>query len=163
MTSALDQAIEECTATAKELLGKWRAYGSDVATRLDHPYDADTAAADYGSLVSLTVETGARLGFEVLNTIALLAGGISESVKSVRLTTRCKGARLEWARQLENLFGDVVPEDRTTILPSQLAPQQDTFTVRADTTDCPAGIYEGIVRAKTPDDEEEVVVRIRVP
>jgi hypothetical protein len=163
MTSALDQAIEECTATAKELLGKWRAYGSDVSTRLDHPYDADTAAADYGTWVSLAIETWTRLGFEVLNTIALLGGERTQAVKFVRLRTRCKGARLEWARGLENLFGDVVPEDKTTISPSQLGPQEDTFTVRADTRERPAGIYEGAVRAKTPDDEEEVVVRISVP
>ena len=159
----MEQAIEQSTATAKELLGKWRAYGSDVAARLDRPYDADTAAEDFGTAVSLTIETGARLGFEVLNTIALLTGDIDQPVKSTDLRTRCKGATLEWSKQLENLFGDMVPGDKTTISPSQLEPQQENFTVRADFTDCPPGFYTGTVRAKIPGDEEEVAVRFRVP
>ena len=163
MTSPMAEVIESCTDTAKDLLHKWRTYGSGVATKLDRPYDADTAAADLGTAVSLAVETGARLSFEALNALAILTGDYDEPVKSVKLSTQYKGAKLEWKTDLKNLFGDIVPKDKTTITPAELGSEETTFTVRADTTGCRAGIYEGSVRASTPDDEEEVIVRIEVP
>jgi hypothetical protein len=165
MTSPIAEVLESYAETAKDLLTKWRAYGSQVTTNLDStPYKADTAAADLGAAVSLAIETGAELSMAVFNAVAMLLEDYDDEIKLVDLSSPCAGAKLEWEKDLTNGFGDVIPRARTKILPSQLGDGQQAFRVRVDTTDCRAGVYEGRVRASAPDGQTDPVgVRVDVP
>lgn len=164
MTSQMAEVVETWTDAAKDLLHDWNAYGSEIAGKMEAgPYKADDAAADWGIGVSLAIATSIRLGIEMLNTFSILTEDYAEPVKQVDLTTRCKGAQLEWASELSNGFDEVVPSDTRAIIPSQLATGEGAFKVRVDTTNWSGGLYTGTVRASIPGDAEEVAVEFEVP
>jgi hypothetical protein len=165
MTSPIAEVLESYAETAKDLLNKWRTYGSQVTTNLDSPpYKADTAAADLGAAVSLAIETGAELSLAALNAMAMLVEDYSDEIKLVDLSTQHAGAKLEWEKDLTNGFGNVIPSAKAKIVPSQLGDGQQAFQVRVDTADCRAGVYEGRLRAVAPDGQTEPVgVRVDVP
>ena len=89
MTSPKADLIDAWTETAKDLLQKWSAYGSEVTTKLgSRSYDADELSADLGTAVSLAVETGARLSIEALNLVSVLTD--DQNPETVDSSTRWK-------------------------------------------------------------------------
>jgi hypothetical protein len=166
MTSQMGEAIEGYVETAKDLVHKWRDYASTVAANLDPgPYKADRAAADLGAGVSLAIETGARLTWEALDAIEILASALDRPywLEPVEVSTQLEEAKLKVEEAFKSRSGDTLPAAAIRVDPSQLGPNERTFKVTANATGCPAGIYRGTVLASTPAGSEEVPVRLRVP
>ena len=163
-TTPIAEAIEKYAETTKDLLSKWRAYGSRVTTNLDSPpYKADTAAADLGAAVSLSIQTGVRLSLLAWNAVAILAGDYVDEDQVLDLSTDYSGATLEWDRDLKSGFY-VIARDRTEIIPTKLAADRQGFKVSVNTRDCRSGAYVGCVRATAPDGQTQLVeVRVNVP
>jgi hypothetical protein len=163
-TTPVAEAIEKYAETTKDLLSKWSAYGSKVTTNLDSPpYKADTAAADLGAALSLSIQTGARLCLLVWNSVAILAAEYTDEDQLLDRSTVCSGATLEWDKDLTSGFY-VIPRDRTKIIPTKLDAGRQAFKVSVNTRDCRAGVYVGDVRATAPDGQTELVsVRVDVP
>jgi hypothetical protein len=165
MTSPLDEVFEGYAETAKDLMRKWSDYASGVATNLDRGYGLDSASGDLGHVVSLAIETGARLSWEALDAVATLTGAPvgPRFVESEEFTSPLEGARLKLKGDLKDRPGDTLHAAVAKVVPARLAPDATKFKLRVDAAECPAGVYRGTVVARTQDDEKDVPVQIKVP
>jgi hypothetical protein len=166
MTSFLAEAIEEYADTAKDLAQKWQHYASEVAANLDAGYDANRASADLGTVVSLTIETGARLAWNAIGAVTILTDALNPPgwlESREEFSTALKGAKLKLG-PLKNRPGQTIAPENAEVVPAQLAAEQTRFRIRVRRGSSPAGIYRGIVTASLPPDHaEDVRVRIEVP
>jgi hypothetical protein len=165
MTSAMDEVIEGYAETTKDLVKKWRDYASGVARNLETGYSANRASADLGTAVSLAIETGARLSWEVFDAMAAISDAPNRPhrVESEEFFAP-KGAKLTLKGDLTNRPGNTLAASRVTVIPSQLASEDSRFKLSADAAGCPAGVYRGTVLASTSGaPPEEVEVQIEAP
>jgi hypothetical protein len=115
--------------------------------------------------VSLTIESGARLGWEAVDAITLCTG-IGDRpylVDSEEFSSPIPGATLHVAGDFANGFGDPLPAALILIVPPELSGNETRFRLRCDATGRHAGTYWGRVKASKAGNEVEVGVRITVP
>jgi hypothetical protein len=164
--AATAEVVEDYTALAKWLIARWSGYAGDVATKLEQgTYDADSAVGDVARAVSLTIESGARLGWEAVDAITLCTG-IGDRpylVDSEEFSSPIPGATLHVAGDFANGFGDPLPAALILIVPPELSGNETRFRLRCDATGRHAGTYWGRVKASKAGNEVEVGVRITVP
>jgi hypothetical protein len=166
MTSAMAEVIEAWAETGNLLVHKWRDYGADLATGLESGYDAERASAYLGTVVSLSIETGALLMLKTLETVEILNAGLDRRrmEESAELTTQYKGAKLALEGDLRGAFGRTIAADRVSFDPSELGPTDSTFKVCVDVTRCRPGVYDGMVLATVPSNEpEKLPFQIKFP
>jgi hypothetical protein len=166
VASPLAEVVQGYSELASFLLKRWTEHASKVAERLDDgSYDADSAAADLATSVSLTVESGFLLASEALDAAAILSGGQRQPhlVDSVAFSSPLPGAALTLEGPLVNSLGtDQLPAEAVMIKPSQLAAAAADFMLRADATGHRGGTYWGTVRATAPAAQDLVTVWIPV-
>ena len=164
----IGEVIENYTELSKELIRKWRDYGTGVATKLDaRAYDADSATADLATAVSLGIETSARLAWEAVDSVSILAGHLDRPYvveSEEEFSTSLPGAALVLKGNLVSGFRDRLSATLAQVIPAQLGENETKFKLRVDATGHPAGTYWGKVEASKPDGQtEEVSVQITVP
>jgi hypothetical protein len=162
----LAYVVQEYSGLASSLLARWSEHASKVATKLDDgSYDADGAAADLAACTMLAADTGFLLAAEALDAVAILTSRLGKPyiVDSEPFSTTLPGAKLELTGPLLGGFGFLLPVDVITLRPAELAPKATTFSLRADASGCPGGIYCGEVTATAGVKAEPVDVRITVP
>jgi hypothetical protein len=164
MTNAAAEVIESYAEAGKLLVHEWRDYASTLATDLESGYDAERAAANLGTAVSLTLETWTRLTIKTLEAIDILNAPERQMAESEELSTQYKGADLMVTEDLVDAFDRTIPADRATFDPSPLGDNQSTFTVHVNVTGYRPGIYDGKVLATaSPNKVEEIPFQIKFP
>jgi hypothetical protein len=166
ITSALDEVIEGYAETTKVLVEKWREYASEVGDKLDDGYDADSAAEDFGTAISLAIETAARLTWEAMDAMATLVDAPTRPrwVEYPReFSSPLKGAKLELAGDLKNAPGQTLAARDVRIIPPRLGPGETEFKLQVNIAGYPAGVYRGKVVASTQHDTEKVRIQVQVP
>lgn len=167
MRSPLGSVAEDWAELAEVLLGRWSEHASAVAERLDAGgYDADQAAADFATTVSLAADCWVRLAAKGLDAVAILSGSQCQphKVRSDVFATALAGATLKLAGGLRNGLGsDELPERVVRVDPSALAPGGTEFSLQADATGHRAGTYTGTVEASRAGEVAAVIVWIVVP
>jgi hypothetical protein len=148
METPLGDVVDGCNKLGTWLVTEWSEQASEVAEKLDAgTYDADAAVADLASTATLAAESWFLLASEALAAVALLSRQERYVVEDT--FDAPAGARLELAGPLEAGFGELLPVTLLTLDPSQLAPTETAFALRADATSCGAGAYDGWVLAYT--------------
>ena len=164
--SAAGEVVEDWTKLAKELIGRWSDYGSHVAANLDAGVynSADKAAEDFAAGVSLTVESGFKLAWEVLDSFTIMTGGLDRPhmIDSDIFTANVPHATLTVKGPLRSHFGHRIPAAEVQVVTLTYDPETQ-FRLRVAVTDCEAGTYTGTVRASGPGGPSNVPVHITVP
>ena len=166
ITSALNEVIESYAETTKELVEKWRDYASEVGDKLDEGYDADRAAEDFGTAISLAIETGARLTWTAFGAMAILTDAPIRPRwvdYPEEFPSPLQGAKLEMAGDLKNAPGQTLAARDVRVIPSQLSAGQTKFKLQVNVAGYPAGVYRGKVLASAQGRTEKVRIRAQIP